>query len=346
MTYSGAPRHGVNGFLVQDTGAADHLALSLNENPFPPLPGVRTAIVESIGAVNPHPECLPDQLRRLIADRIGVSQRQVMLGAGATGVILSVLQRLTTPGDRIALATPTFDGYSIVTRITRLTPLTVPLDNHGRNDLAALADAVAHAQAVVICRPHNPTGTVDSPVALKEFLQRIPADKTVILDEAYVEFVAPQDRIDTVELVRRFPNVVVVRTFSKAYGLAGLRIGYGFGSPELAATLWPIQQPFGMDITTLAAVSASYRAEPQLRRRIGILLAEQQSLRSQLRAMGVESTDARANFVYLPGPGRQWRELFEDSGIQVRHYPDGGVRITVGTRSSTRAVIAAVQHEL
>jgi histidinol-phosphate aminotransferase len=322
--------------------AVDPTALSLNENPFPPLPAVRSALIESIGAANRYPEFFPEQFRGLIAGRIGVGADQVVLGAGASGVVLQVLHAVTSPGDQMVMATPTFDGYPIFARMARLTPVMVPLDERGHHNLDAIAEAAADAKVVAVCRPHNPTGTVEPAADLERLLQRIPRDTVVILDEAYIEFVAPQHRLDAPELVRRHPNVVVIRTFSKAYGLAGLRIGYGFGSPELVEELWPMQLPFGMSITSAVAVAASYNAETQLRQRIRLITSERRDLRRRLRAMGVYSTDSHANFVYLPAAGRPWKDIFDDAGLHVRHYPDGGVRITVGTRASTRATLAAV----
>jgi histidinol-phosphate aminotransferase len=322
--------------------AVDPLALSLNENPFGPLPAVRSALIESIDAANRYPEFLPEQLRSLIAGRIGVRDEQVVLGAGATGVVLQVLHAVTAPGDRIVMASPTFDGYPILAQMARLISVTVPLDKHGHHDLDAMADAAADAKVVVLCRPHNPTGTVESAADLERFLRRVPPDTVVLLDEAYIEFVAPEHRIDAPSLIQRFPNVVVLRTFSKAYGLAGLRIGYGFGSPELGKTLWTMQLPFGMSITSAVAVAASYDAEAQLRQRIRLITSERRYLQRRIRAMGVYTTDGHANFVYLPEQGRAWRQAFDNAGVHVRHYPDGGVRITVGHRASTRAVLAAI----
>ncbi len=322
--------------------AVDPLALSLNENPFPPLPAVRSALIRSIDAANRYPEFLPERLRSLIAGHLGVGSDQVVLGAGATGVVLQVLHALTYPGDTIVMASPTFDGYPILTQIARLGSVTVPLDQYGHHDLNAMADAARTARVVVLCRPHNPTGTLERGARVMRFLRRIPADTIVVLDEAYIEFVAPQERIDAATLVARFPNVVVVRTFSKAYGLAGLRIGYGVASPELARTIWTNQLPFGIAITSLLAVDASYRAENQLLQRIRLITAERRYLGSRLRALGVYCTDAHANFVYLHPGGRPWREVFTDTGLRVRYYPDGGARITVGARASTVAVLSAV----
>jgi histidinol-phosphate aminotransferase len=322
--------------------AVDPLALSLNENPFPPLPAVRSALIRSMYSVNRYPEFLPERLRGLIAEHVGLAVEQVVLGAGATGVALQALHALTTPGDTIAMASPTFDGYPIIARMARLDPLTVPLRKDGRHDLDGLADAAAQARVVVVCRPHNPTGTLEPAAELDRFLSRVPSDTVVLLDEAYIEFAAPEHHLDVSALLARFPNVVVVRTFSKAYGLAGLRIGYGLASPELARALWSQQLPFGIALTGLLAVGASYRAEDQLLQRIQAINAERRYLRMRLSALGVYTTDAHANFVYLPSRGRPWHEVFEGSGLHVRHYADGGARITVGNRASTLAVVSAI----
>lgn len=322
--------------------AIDRLALSLNESPFPPLPAVRSALIRSVDAANRYPEFLPERLRQLIAGHIGVSAEQVVLGAGASGVAMQVLHAVTRQGDRIVLSEPTFDGYPIFARMARLTRVAVPLDKRGHHDLEAMAAAAADARVVVLCRPHNPTGTLEPVANVERFLRRVPDDTIVLLDEAYIEFVDSQHRIDGPDLTRRFPNVVVLRTFSKAYGLAGLRIGYGFASPGLAETIWGMQLPFGMGISSLAAVAASYGAEEQLRQRILRITDERDYLRRRLRAMGVYATDGHANFVYLPTVWRPWREVFEGTGLKARHYPDGAVRITVGNRESTQAVLAAV----
>jgi histidinol-phosphate aminotransferase len=323
----------------------DPLALSLNENPFPPLPAVRSALAEAVGVANRYPEFLPERLRSLVAAHVGVANDQVVLGAGATGVVMQVLHAMTDPGDRMVMTSPTFDGYPIFAQMARLVSVTVPLDRRGHHDLDAMADAASGARVIVLCRPHNPSGTMEPAAEVERFLRRVPSDTVVLLDEAYVEFAPPEYRIDGPSLVRRYPNVVVLRTFSKAYGLAGLRIGYGFGSPEITKRLWTMQLPFGMGITGLVAVAESYRAEDQLWQRISMITAERRHLQRRLRSVGVYSTDAHANFVYLPSAGRPWREVFSASaatGPRVRHYADGSVRITVGDRQSTRAVLAAL----
>lgn len=322
------------------TPAVDPFALSLNENPFPPLPSVRSALAASLDTANRYPEFLPDRLRELIAQRVGVDTGQVVIGAGATGVVVQVLQAVTNPGDTIVLTAPTFDGYPIFAQMARLRSVTVPLDAHGHHDLDTMADAARHARVVVLCRPHNPTGTIEPAADVERFLTRVPEDTIVLLDEAYAEFLVPRHRIDTVALVARYSNVVVVRTFSKAYGLAALRVGYGFCAPDLARRVWTMQLPFGIGTAGLVGVAASYDAEAELQQRIRRISAEGRYLRTRLLVTGVYCTDGHANFVYLPARGRPWRDVFAGGRLKVRHYADGGVRITVGDRRSSRAVLA------
>jgi histidinol-phosphate aminotransferase len=322
--------------------AVNPFALSLNENPFPPLPSVRSALAASLDTANRYPEFLPERLRSLIADRIGLRDDQVVIGAGATGVVMQVLHAVTSPGDTIVMTSPTFDGYPIFAQMARLRSVTIALDRHGHHDLDAMADAARGARVVVLCRPHNPTGTIESAADVERFLRAVPTDTVVLLDEAYVEFLSPEHRIDAPSLVTRYPNVVVVRTFSKAYGLAGLRVGYGFCAPELARRLWTMQLPFGIGSAGLVGVAASYDAEAELQQRVRAINAEGRHLRARLRAMGVYATDGHANFVYLPAHARPWREVFADTQLRVRTYADGGVRITVGNRTSSRAVLATV----
>src|ERR1700739_2998801 len=158
--------------------ATDLFALSLNENPFPPLPAVRSALIRSIDVANRYPEFLPERLRRLIAGHIGLRHDQVVLGAGASGGVMQVLPAVTRPGDRIVFGEPTFDGYPIFARMARLTAVTVPLDQRGHHDLEAMGEAAADASVVVLCRPHNPSGTLEPVADVRRFLRRVP-DETV-----------------------------------------------------------------------------------------------------------------------------------------------------------------------
>ena len=246
-------------------------ALSLNENPFPPLPGVRSALTESVDVANRYPEFLPERLRALIAGHIGVGEEQVVIGAGATGVIMQVLRAVTSPGDRMVMTSPTFDGYPIFAQMARLVSDTVALDQHGHHDLDAMAEAADQARG----RGGLPSAQSDRHCRAGRRHRAVLAAGAIghrgVAGRSLRRIPAPEHRIDASALVERFPNVVVLRTFSKAYGLAGLRIGYGFCAPDLAKSLWTMQLPFGIGITGLVAVAASYDAESQLRQRIRMI---------------------------------------------------------------------------
>ena len=326
--------------------AVDPGALSLNESPLPPLPTVRAALADFIGAANRYPDFLPIRLRRLVADRAGVGEENVAIGPGASGLAMRLLQAAAAPGQRIVLSTPTFEGYPAFAQMAGLTVVDVGLDSYGHQDLAAMARAAEHARVVVLCRPHNPTGTLESVADVERLIGSVPTETIVVLDEAYIEFVAPGQRMDVTGLIQRYPNVIVLRTFSKAYGLAGLRIGYALAAPELAGLLWSMQVPFGISAGCTVAVAASYAAESQLEQRIAHVVAERSYLRARLRACGAYTTDSHANFVYLPATDRPWSEVFAETGLRVRSYPDGAVRITVGSRGSTQLVLSAVEQAL
>jgi len=219
--------------------------LTLSENPFPPLPSVLAVVSEAIRDANRYPEFLPRRLPAVIAAHLGVDADQVVVGTGATGVALQIMQAVARPGRRMVFATPTFDGYPIMAAMAGLEAVGIPLDSSGRQRLTAMARVVDESTALIaICRPHNPTGTVVPAAELKAFLFGVPRHVPVILDEAYVEFLADTETVDPRELIAHYPNLLVLRTFSKAYGLAGLRIGYAFGAPELTRR--------GRDIQNLA----------------------------------------------------------------------------------------------
>ncbi|WP_328407345.1 aminotransferase class I/II-fold pyridoxal phosphate-dependent enzyme [Nocardia sp. NBC_00403] len=316
--------------------------LSLSENPFPPLPSVLSAVNGVLAQANRYPEFLPLRLPKLIADHVGVHSDQVVVGSGATGVAMQIIQALTTPGAGIVYGSPTFDGYPIMAEMAALDVVPVPLDAGGNQDLPAIALAVdKRTGLVVVCRPHNPTGTVIPSRLLQTFLRAVPQRVPVILDEAYAEFLGHADQIDTVALLRRHPNLLVLRTFSKAYGLAGLRIGYVFGSRELISRVRRLQLPFGMSSAAVAAVAASYAAEPELAARIVRITARREALRNALCLRGVAVPHSHANFLYLPGPGVA--TALRRGGIAAKSYPDGSARIAVGDPEADNAVLQALR---
>ncbi|GAB2523190.1 aminotransferase class I/II-fold pyridoxal phosphate-dependent enzyme [Nocardia heshunensis] len=315
--------------------------LSLSENPFPPLPSVVAALDDCLGKANRYPEFLPKRLPRLIADHLGVDTEQVVVGSGATGVAMQIMQTLPRVGAGFVYSAPTFDGYPIMANMIGLRSVAVPLDTHGRQDLWGMARAVDERTGLIaVCRPHNPTGTVIPASELKAFLYSIPPHVPVLLDEAYVEFLGAADTLDDLELINRHPNVLVLRTFSKAYGLAGLRIGYAFGAPELVRKVQRLQLPFGVPATAVAAVRASYAAEAELGERILRITTERELLRTELRRGGIRVPRSSANFLYLPG--RDIAPALALAGIVAKRYPDGSARIAVGDPGADRAVLHAL----
>ncbi|WP_405159974.1 aminotransferase class I/II-fold pyridoxal phosphate-dependent enzyme [Nocardia sp. NBC_01499] len=316
--------------------------LTLSENPFPPLPSVLRAVNSVLAQANRYPEFLPRRLPKLIAHHLGLHSDQVVVGSGATGVAMQIIQSLMRPGAGMVYATPTFDGYPIMAEMAGVEVVPVPLDSAGNQDLWAMTRAIdKRTGLVVVCRPHNPTGTVVSASELKAFLGAVPARVPVILDEAYVEFLGAAEYIDPLALLSKHPNLLVLRTFSKAYGLAGLRIGYAFGRPEMMARVRRLQLPFGVSSAAVAAVSASYAAEPELAMRTMRITAARESLRNALRRCGIAVPLSHANFLYLPGPGVA--TALRRAGIAAKAYPDGSARISVGDPEADHAVLQALE---
>jgi histidinol-phosphate aminotransferase len=294
--------------------------------------------------VNRYPEFLPEQLPRIIGERVGVGPDRVVVGPGATGVAMQVMQAFIGPDEEMVFGTPTFDGYPIMARIAGVRTSTVALDGLGRQDLWAMVRAIGpRTRVVVVCRPHNPTGTLISAGELRAFLSAVPRRVVVVLDEAYVEFLHPADTVDVLALQRRYPNVIVLRTFSKAFGLAGLRVGYGIAVPELARRVRHRQIPFAMNAAAVAAVRASYAAEGELRERVAAINTEREQLAATLRRVGVAVPESHANFLYLDGPAIA--PALRRAGIVAKSYPNGSARIAVGDPDAGRAVVAALLDE-
>ncbi|MFD6101061.1 aminotransferase class I/II-fold pyridoxal phosphate-dependent enzyme [Nocardia salmonicida] len=313
--------------------------LGLSENPFPPLPSVLSAVNTALTQANRYPEFLPEELPRVIADHLGVSPDDVVVGAGATGVAMQVMRTLGS--GELLTSTPTFDGYPIMADMAGMTLVPIPLDPGGNQDLTAMRRSVNRRTAlVVLCRPHNPTGTVLDAAAVRSFLAAVPRRVPVLLDEAYVEFLDPTDRLDIRTLLHRHPNLLILRTFSKAYGLAGLRIGYCVGRGKLIERIRHQQLPFGTPTASVAAVRAAYAAGMELRDRVDRINGERDLLRMTLLACGIDVPRSHANFLYLPGPGVA--TALRRAGIKAKAYPDGSARIAVGDPVAGRAVHAAL----
>ena len=354
MTTPPTPRPALQALPVYKPGRSAEVAmrdhdlehavkLASNENPFAPLPSVLEAIDRSASeALNRYADHRAEVLRAALAARLGVTAEQIAVGCGSVGLLQQIVLAFVERDEEVIYGWRSFEAYPIYSTIVGATQIQVP-NRFQALDMAGIAAAVTdRTRLVLVTSPNNPTGTVVGHDELAALLDAVPADCLVVLDEAYYEYVTGQHAPDALALAAVHPHFAVLRTFSKAYGLAGLRIGYGFGAPDLARTLWTMQLPFGISITSAVAVAASFDAESQLRQRIRLVTSERRYLWRRLRSMGIYCTDSHANFLYLPAAGRSWRQEFDVAGVRARHYADGAARVTVGGRASTRAILDAL----
>ena len=320
--------------------------LSSNENPYPPLPGVLAATEAAVAGMNRYPDLANTAMAAAVGDRLGVAPESLAFGTGSVAVLYHLLAAVCEPGDEVVFAWRSFEAYPIAVQITGATPVRVPLGPGAVHDLDALHAAIMPATRVVmLCTPNNPTGPAIPHDALVRFLDAVPEHVLVMVDEAYVEFVDDPAAVRGLEVLRGRPEIAVLRTFSKAYGLAGFRVGYCVAEPALAAAVRAVSLPFGISVAAQAAVLASLEAEPALRARVDALVGARGSLRDGLRGLGFDVPDAQGNFVWLPaGPlTADYGEAFAAGGVVVRPYaagePGDGVRITVGEDAANARVL-------
>lgn len=314
-------------------GAQTSYKLSSNENPYPPLPSVVEQVAAAAASLNRYPDMGVATLHAAIADKLGVDVAQVATGAGSVAVLYHLLQGLCSEGDEVVYAWRSFEAYPIAVGLTGARSVQVPLTAGARHDLRAMAEAVTEStKAVVVCTPNNPTGPVVHRDELVELLQAVPPHVVVVIDEAYREFVTDSESVDGLELAHGRDNVVVLRTFSKAYGLAGLRIGYGVAPVRLAEAIRKCSLPFGVSQLAQVAAVASLDAEPELFERVDALVAERERVVAALQAQGWDVPSAQGNFVWLPlgAETLAFAEACDAAGVSVRPFPGDGARVTIG----------------
>ncbi|MBA2807473.1 histidinol-phosphate transaminase [Streptomyces sp. KM273126] len=307
--------------------------LSSNENPYPPLPGVLESVMAAAGSFNRYPDMMCTALMNELADRFGVPVSHLSTGTGSVGVAQQLLQATSGPGDEVIYAWRSFEAYPIITQVSGATSVQVPLTPGEVHDLDAMADAITdRTRLIFVCNPNNPTGTVVRRAELERFLDRVPGDVLVVLDEAYREFIRDTGVPDGVELYRERPNVCVLRTFSKAYGLAGLRVGFAIAHEPVAAALRKTAVPFGVSQLAQEAAIASLRAEDELLGRVGALVCERTRVAEGLRSQGWTVPETQANFVWLRLGDRtvEFATACEQAGAVVRPFPGEGARVTIG----------------
>ncbi|GLW09959.1 putative phenylalanine aminotransferase [Microtetraspora sp. NBRC 13810] len=317
--------------------------LSSNETPYEPLPSVLEAIAAAAREVHRYPDPAAVRLTETIAARYGVPAEHVALGPGSVTVTQQLLATLAEPGAEVVYAWRSFEAYPLLADLAGVTSVRVPLAGES-HDLDAMAEAITErTRMVIVCSPNNPTGTVVRRAELTAFLDRVPQDVLVVLDEAYREYVRDADVPDGLSLYRDRPNVAVLRTFSKAYGLAGLRTGYMIAAEPVATAVRKVMVPFAVNHIAQAAAVASLAAEEELLERVEAVVKERTRVREALLSQGWEVPSSEANFV--------WLRLGEDTaafaaacaaeGVAVRPFHPEGARISIGDPEANDAFLKA-----
>ncbi len=320
--------------------------LASNETPFPPLPSVIEAVARALEQGNRYPDPMSTRLVQAIADKHRLDPALVAVGCGSVALVQELVQIACDAGDEVIYGWRSFEAYPTFVTVAGAVEVRVPLREF-ELDLPAMAAAVTErTRLVLLCTPNNPTGPALSATGVRAFLDAVPTDVLVVIDEAYAEFVRDPLAVDGTELLSSHANVVVLRTFSKAYGLAGLRVGYALaGSAQVADALRQVRVPFAVSIAAQAAALASLDAEDELLARVEQVVAERGPLREALRALGHDVPVSQGNFVWLPAGDDSDRlaAAFEDHGVLVRCFGGDGLRVTVTTAADSARVVAAAQ---
>ncbi|WP_246222391.1 histidinol-phosphate transaminase [Phytoactinopolyspora limicola] len=316
--------------------------LSSNENPFPPLPGVEEAIVEAARSVNRYPDMFATTLVEALARRFDVPAEHIATGTGSVGVLQQIVQACAAEGDEVLYAWRSFEAYPIVVGVSGATSVRVPLDADARHDVRAMAAAVTdRTKLVLVCSPNNPTGPVVTRDELEWLMGQVPKNVLVVLDEAYREFVRDPEAADGIDAYRGHHNLCVLRTFSKAYGLAGMRVGFSVAHDEVADALRKTAVPFGVSSLAQAAAVASLQREADLLERVHDLVGERDRVAAALREQGWPVPRTEANFVWLElgEETDRFAQKCAEAGIIVRPFGDEGCRVTVGEPEANDVVI-------
>jgi histidinol-phosphate aminotransferase len=319
--------------------------LSSNESPFGPLPSVVKVIAEAAAQVNRYPDNGAGELTEAIAARFGVPVSHVAVGCGSVGVAQQLLEAVGEPGAEVLYAWRSFEAYPTLSDLAGVTSVRVPLRDEV-HDLAAMADAITdRTRLIFVCNPNNPTGTVVHRAELEEFLGRVPEDCLVVLDEAYTEYVRDADVPNGLHLYRNRPNTAVLRTFSKAYGLAGLRVGFMVAHEPVVAAVRKTMLAFTVNALAQAAAIASLEAEPELLERVEVVVRERDRVRGDLLGRGWTVPPTEANFVWLRlgDDTADFAAACGRAGVSVRPLGADGVRVSIGGHEANDAFLAVAR---
>jgi histidinol-phosphate aminotransferase len=322
--------------------------LASNETPYPPLPHVLERIAAAAGEMNRYPDNGSAALTAALAAHHGVDVSQVAVGCGSVSLCTQLVQATVDADEEVIYAWRSFEAYPIIAAVSGASAIQVPLRGYV-HDLAAMAEQITgKTRLIFVCNPNNPTGTAVTRDALLAFLRRVPEDVVVALDEAYREYVTDPTVVDGLTLLGAHPNLVVLRTFSKAYGLAGLRVGYAIAAdPDLASALRQTQVPFAVSSLAQAAALASLEpaAEVQLLERVAGVVAERGRVQAELAAMGYSVPSSQSNFVWfdLGEDATAWAAGCEERGVIVRAFAGHGVRVTISSPEENDLFMAAAR---
>ncbi len=326
--------------------------LASNESPYPPIPEVVEAAAAALAGVNRYPDPSNAALRRKLSDRHDVPVNRIAIGNGSCDILLAAGDALLEPGAELVYAWPSFSVYPHLAAASGARALQVPLDEHHRHDLGAMAKEITAAtRLVIVCNPNNPTSTALPLDEIADFVSSVPRHVAVILDEAYIEFSLLQDPADSVDLLDKHPNLVVLRTFSKIYGLCGLRVGYGLcGSEAFRTAVDQVRQPFFCNAAAQAAAIEALEHGDEVTRRVERNLAERTSLIAELEAIGIQPAESHANFIWFDLPeaveerdivqGLSQRSILVRAGAALGR--EGALRVTVGTQAENERFVEAL----
>lgn len=320
--------------------AADAYKLSSNESPFPPLPAVVDAIAGS--SFHRYPDASASVLRERLADRFGVSADEVHMGSGSVAILQQLIQAAAGPGDEVLYAWRSFEAYPGLVTVSGATSVQVPIRADGTHDMPAMAAAITdRTRVILICTPNNPTGTIVTEADFTAFMAKVPDTVLVLLDEAYAEFVTDSDAVHGLPLLATYPNLVMLRTFSKAYGLAGLRVGYAVGPAYILDAARSTAIPLSVTEPAQRAALAALDHEAELFDRVNELIERRDHVARELAAQGWRIPEAQGNFVWLPTGERTAAvaEALEAGGIIARVFAPEGIRVSIGEPESVEKLL-------
>ncbi len=334
--------------LERELGIEGAIKLASNENPLGPSPRAVAALREALEGIHRYPDGASFELRRKLAARLGVAGEQLVFGAGADEILELLAKVLLAPGDEVVFGWPSFAMYPIVVKGMGATSVPVSLTPDWVHDLSAMAEAVTErTRLVIVCNPNNPTGTSVGKRDLERFIDGLPADMVVAVDEAYRDFAQREDFPDALDAVRRRPGTIALRTFSKIVGLAGLRIGYGIADPELASYLERARHPFNVSRLAEVAAAAALDDDEHIERTRRLTAEGIAYLTRELGALGIEVWPSDANFL-LARAGEDVAERLQREGVIVRPLVGFGmpdfVRISIGLPEENERLVKTLRR--